>query len=185
MADLNTIINHLTLEQAQSVLRAITAENPAIAERAIEIALAQRGIESWEDVAYGLVDGLEYLKPEEVWDRAGPTRDGYVDTPEAAEEMIEEVVAEYLTEMKRYHALGMKQEASELCKGLAAGFYRFAHQSKSEFKNWAGDGPQAFAESAVELWKEGSPSDAEWQSFIDFNQDELNGWLTYSVRSRV
>lgn len=185
MTDLDTIIDNLTIEQAQSILREATADNQKLAERVTQIALAQQTDENWEDIAFGLVEELEQLRAEEVWNRAGPSRDGYVDTSEAAEEMLEEALDVYLTEMKKYQALGMQHESSELCQGLTAGFYRFTHQSKSEFKDWAGDGPQAFAESVVDLWKESSPSDAAWQAFTEFNETELNGWLTYSLRSRV
>ena len=185
MTDLNTIIDHLTLGQAQSILRTITAHNQSIAEEILELALAQHTAVSWEDIAYGLFDELEQLEPEEVWDRAGVTRDGYVEPHEAAEEMIDEVVSPYLTELKKVQALGMHDAASEICKGLIAGFHRFAQQSTSAFKDWAGDGPRDFAESVVDAWKEDLPSDEAWQDIKEFNEIDLRGWLTYSLRSKV
>lgn len=185
MTDLNTIINHLTLEQARAILRKIVEENRALAEQVITITVVQHEDEEWEDIALGLVDELERLQVEDVWDRSGPTRDGYVETDVVATEMIDDVLVPYMEEMKKYHDFGMSQEADELCKGTIAGFYRFEYHSATEFKEWSIDAPLAFAEAVVKAWKENVPSETSLQDLVQFNKSELNGWLTNSLNSRV
>ena len=113
-----------------------------------------------EDVAVVLYNELDALEVEEVWDRAGPTRHGYVDPGEAADGMIEEVIEPYLEELRKYQALGMNTEANRMCMGLLLGLYRFEDESTSEFKNWAPDAPGEFAWAVVEAWRAGMPSRA-------------------------
>jgi hypothetical protein len=63
--------------------------------------------------------------------------------------------------------------------GLLLGLYRFARESKSEFKDWAGDAPIAFAEAVIEAWKDGSPERADVRKIKEFIEYELNGWVTW------
>jgi hypothetical protein len=44
-----------------------------------------------EDIAESVYAELERLDVEEVWDRSGKTRHGYVDPGEAADSMIDEI----------------------------------------------------------------------------------------------
>ena len=115
------IINQLSPNDALSILKTLAESDEQIAKRIAEMAMTHLSKVDPEEVAAVLYDGLNFLEVEEVWDRAGPSRHGYVEPHEAAEEMIDEVVAPYLAELKKYQKLGMNTEANKMCMGLLLG----------------------------------------------------------------
>lgn len=149
------IIDSLSPDDALVILRRLAAQDEKLAAEIASLALAYLSDVGAEEITGALHDDLEELTPEEVWDRAGNTRNGYVETGEAAEQMIEEVLAPYLEEMRKYLKTGLASEAQQMCKGLLLGFYEFEYQSKTEFKDWAVDAPLAFAEEVLTVWREG------------------------------
>jgi hypothetical protein len=176
MKDPHEIIDHLSPTDALSILRTLAASDEQLALRIAEIATAHLSEVDPEEVAAVLYDELDALEVEEVWDRAGPKRHGYVDPGEAADEMVEEVIEPYLEEIKKYQELGMNTEANRMCMGLLLGLYQFDHESRSKFKDWAPDAPGIFAETVVDAWKVGSPSRADVKAVKAFIEDELGGW---------
>ena len=148
----------------------------ALARRIAEMAMAHLSEVDLEEVAAILYNQLAALEVEEVWDRAGETRYGYVEPSEAADQMIEEVLDPFLEELRKYQKLGMDTEANRMCMGLLLGLYRFERESTSEFKDWAPDAPIIFAEAVVHVWKEGSPSRRDVAAVRAFVEDELSGW---------
>ncbi len=170
------IIDHLSPTDALSILRTLADSDEEPAARIAEMATARLSGVDLEEVAAVLYDELNALEVEEVWDRAGPTRHGYVDPSEASDQMIDEVIEPFLEELKKYQALGMNTEANGMCMGLLLGLYRFKRESTSEFKDWAGDAPSIFADAVVDAWKAGSPSQADVKAVKAFIEDELFGW---------
>ena len=170
------IIDCLSPADALSILKALARSDEGLAQRIAEIAMAHLGDVDSEEVAAVLYDQLDALEVEEVWDRAGPTRHGYVEPGEAADQMIEEVLAPFLEELTKYQRIGMNTEANRMCKGLLLGLYRFKCESTSEFKDWAPDAPIIFAETVVDAWKAGSPGRADIAVVKAFVEDELSGW---------
>lgn len=182
MKNSHEIIDRLSPEDALVVLRILASDDEQIAARIAEIALVHLSHVKWEEVAHELYEELEFLEVEEVWDRAGSTREGYVEPSEAAEEMVGEVVEPYLEELKKLGALGMSAEANQMCKGLLFGLYRFGHKSTSEFKNWASDAPSGIAGTVVEVWSMGDPSQADIAALRVFAEDELRDWKANLLR---
>jgi len=176
MKDPHKIIDHLSPTDALSILRTLAASDKQLARSIAEIATAHLSEVDPEEVATVLYEELSFLEVEEVWDRAGPKRHGYVDPGEAADEMVEEVIEPYLEEIKKYQELGMNTEANRMCMGLLLGLYRFDHESASEFKDWAPDAPSNFAWVVVDAWKAGAPSRADVKALKAFIEDELGGW---------
>jgi hypothetical protein len=86
------IIDRLSLTDARSILSALADSDKQLAAYIVELAMARLRQVDPEKVATFLYEELDGLEVEEVWDRAGPTRHGYVDPGEAADEMIEEVI---------------------------------------------------------------------------------------------
>jgi hypothetical protein len=170
------IIDQLSPTDALSILRTLAESDEQMARRIAEMAMAQLSEVDPEAVAAALYDELDLLEVEEVWDRAGSTRHGYVEPGEAADEMIDEVLAPFLEELEKYQRLGLSVEARKLCMGLLMGFYQFEHESTTQFKDWAPDAPIIFAESVVYAWKVGSPSQADIEAVKAFVEDELGGW---------
>jgi len=176
MKDPHEIIDHLSPTDALTILRTLAARDEQLARRIAEIATAHLSEVDPEEVAAVLYDELDALEVEEVWDRAGPKRHGYVDPGEAADQMVEEVIDPYLEELKKYQDLGMNTEANRMCMGLLLGLYQFDHESRSKFKDWVPDVPSEFAWSVVDAWKAGSPSRADVKAVKAFIEDELCGW---------
>jgi hypothetical protein len=169
------ILDHLTPDDALAVLQALARDDPQIAARAAEIALQRVSGVDYENVAYDLDTALNMLAVEEVWDRAGPNRSGYVDTTEAADQMFEDVMTPYLDELKRLVALNMTLQANEMCKGLLLGLYLFDHESNSEFKDWAPDSASIFAQWVIDAWKAGATSPQDVQRIKAFIEEHLGG----------
>ena len=176
MKEPHEIIDHLSPTDALSILRTLADSDEQLAKRIAEIATAHLSEVDPEEVAAVLYHELDALEVEEVWDRAGPTRHGYVDPGEAADQMIEEVIDPYLEELKKYQELDMNTEANRMCMGLLLGLHRFKHESTSEFKDWAPDAPNSFAWTVVDAWKAGAPSRADVKAVKTFIEEELFGW---------
>ena len=174
--DPSEIIDQLSPYDALAVLKILARRDAETAARIAEVARAHlRGVDL-EDVAFILYDKLTLLKPEEVWDRAGPTRHGYVDPTDAAYEMIEEVLDPYLEDLQKYQEIGMSDEANQICMGLLLGFYRFDYESDAEFKDWAPDAMSVFPDTVVEIWRDGDPSRADVKMVQTFIDEQLRGW---------
>jgi hypothetical protein len=171
------IMDQLSPNDALAVLRALARDDQALAARIAEIATAHLSEVDPENVAFDLYDELNALEVEEVWDRAGRTRHGYVEPSEAADQMIQEVIDPYLEELRKYQALRMNDQANRLCMGLLLGLYKFERESTSEFKDWASGAPDAFAEVVANAWTDGAPTRADVEVLRTFIKYELYGWV--------
>jgi hypothetical protein len=176
MKDPHEIIEHISPTDALNILRALASNDQELARRIAEMALAHLSEVDPEEVAAVLYDELDNLEVEEVWDRAGKTRHGYVEPGEAADQMVEEVLEPFLADLTKYQKLGLNTEANQLCMGLLLGLYRFKHESTTKFKDWAPDAPAVFAEAVVDAWKAGSPGRVDVKAVKAFVEDELGGW---------
>jgi hypothetical protein len=179
MKDPQEIIDHLAPGDALAILRRLAASDAQLAVRIAETAIACLGRVEPEEVADVVYSDLDALEVEEVWDRSGKTRHGYVDTSEAADQMIREVLDPYLEEMAKYHRLGMPAEAKRMCMGLLLGLYQFEHECTSQFKDWAPDAAGSFAWVVVDAWKKGAPGRADVKAVKAFVEEELGGWCAY------
>lgn len=181
MKDVHQIIEQLSPADASAILHALATGDEALSSRIAEMALARIQQVDVEEVAAALYDELEALEVEEVWERAGRKRHGYVETGDAAYQMIEEVLTPFLADLARYQKLGLRDEANRMCEGLLLGFYRFEHESTSSFKDWAPDAPINFAETVMAAWKAGSPAKRDSQALKAFVAEELGSWGAHLV----
>jgi hypothetical protein len=177
MKDPHEIINQLSPSDALTILRALADSDEQLADRIGEMGMARlKGVDP-ERVAATLYKELDALEAEEVWERAGSTQYGYeVERGEAAYEMVEETLAPFLAELRRYQKIGMATEAKRLCIGLLLGLYRFEHESTSEFKDLAPDASRSFSWTVVDMWEDGGPSRADVKVVRAFIEEELGGW---------
>ena len=176
MEDVHQIIDQLAPAGANSILHALATSDEMLAGRIAEMALARFDRINVEEVSADLYDELDALEVEEVWERAGRKRHGYVETGEAAYQMIEAALTPFLEDLARYQKLGLRDEANRMCEGLLLGFYRFEHESTSRFKDWAPDAPISFAGMVMAAWKAGSPTKGDVESLKAFVTEELGGW---------
>jgi len=103
---------------------------------------------------------LGFLRAEEVWDRAGSTRYGYVDSDEAAVELFEDMISSHVEKMCDLQERGMQREAGRYCRGIIQGIQKYKTESTSDFKDWIGDGIQFVAWEVFDTWKKGCTSES-------------------------
>lgn len=152
------ILDLLTPEQAVIVLKELARTSPEIRRKARSIALRLVSDVDVEGVAEAVFWDLDSIPVEEVWDRSGRKRDGYVDPGEAAWQVFEEALAPHLDELRRCHRLGLAAEAKQHCMGILQGIHRFEKESDSEFKSWAVDAPGEYFASTYREWRQGTKS---------------------------
>ncbi len=176
MKDPEEVIDQLSHPEALSILRALANENEGLAQRIAGIARDSLSEVDPGEVADALCAELDALEVEEVWDRAGRTRYGYVEPYEAAYDMVQEVLEPFLDDLRKSQKLGLSKAVTQLCTGLLKGLYRFERESKSEFKDWAADAPVSFAAEVVKAWRAGGPNHASVAALELFIAEELDGW---------
>ncbi len=176
MKNPHEIINQLSPNDALQVLKTLARDDEKLAARIAEIATAHLSEVDPEDIAFELYHELDDLEVEEIWDRAGESRHGYVSPGKAAGEMVDEIINPYLEELGKYQTLGMNAEANRMCMGILLGLYRFEDKSTTRFKEWSPDTAGVFADTVVDAWKAGSPSQADVKALKTFIMEELFGW---------
>jgi hypothetical protein len=182
-SELDQILAQLSIEQSRAVLRAL-AQDPSLAPLILQAARTQleaqapHSSDEAEAMAEDVFLALEQLAVEEVWDRSGRKRTGYVATSEAADKMIGEALQPFLDDLARCNTLGLSDEALYICLGILSGLYRFEIESVSEFKGWATDLPGAYCRVVLEEWKKGSPPKTAVRKLRGAIRDRLPRWAT-------
>lgn len=92
-------------------MKTLASEDERIAQRIKEIMLQLTGFISSENMAQQTLLTLNQIDVEELWDRSGPKRDGYIDPCEMAREMLEEAMESFIDQLEEYCSLGMIEEA--------------------------------------------------------------------------
>ena len=82
--DPHAIIDHLSADDALAIVHALAREDDRLASLIAEVATSCLSSVDSEQIASDLYDELDVLDVEEVWDRSGATRHGYVEPQEAA-----------------------------------------------------------------------------------------------------
>ena len=149
------IFAEISADDAFAILCRLAKEDPKIAKRIEQIAMDYLSDVDIEDIASQVYLGLDSIKVEELWDRSGRTRTGYVEPDEMAFQMFEEALEPFLDEMKKYQNLSMFAEAKDYCIGILNGICRFEKDSTSEYKDWAVDAPPEFFGEVLDDWKKG------------------------------
>jgi hypothetical protein len=180
---LDQILARLSVEQGRAVLRAL-AQDPNLAPLILQAARTQleaqvpHSPDEAETMAEDVLVALEQLAVEEVWDRAGRKRTGYVATSEAADKMIGEALRPFLDDLARCNVLGLADEALYLCLGILSGLYRFEFESVSKFKEWSMDLPGTYCRVVLEEWKRGGPPKIASRKLRGLIRDRLPRWAT-------
>ena len=145
--------NKISTNDAFSILKILAKEDTSIARRIEQIARDYLSGVDIEAIASEVYFDLDNIENEEVWDRSGRTRHGYVDPTEMAWEMFEEALEPFLKELKKYQELSMHTEAKNYCVGLLKGIYQFEKKSKSDYKDYIIDAPSEYLEMILNDWK--------------------------------
>ena len=126
---------------------------------------------------------LDSVDVRDCWDRAGSSRDGYTSPDEAAVELVEEQLRPFSDQAGRYHDLGMADEEATYCQGVILGIYRYEHESKSEFREWAVDIPIECAGALLTDWRERGQDSISAAAMEEFIRDRCcPHWARYFFR---
>ena len=174
--DPQKIIDALSPEDALIILRQLARQDENLAAEIAALAVNRLSDVDIDGIADALRFELEGLTPEDVWERAGETRYGYVETNEAAYQIIEELLEPYLTELHQCQTAGLYLEAEQMCAGLLFGFYQFEFEVENKFKDWATDAPLEFAWSVLRRWQKNTPVTEDNSPLHNFIKEELPSW---------
>lgn len=173
------IFNIITPDDAFVILQTLAKEDKEIAKRIQQLAMEYLSDVDVEGVADEVYSALDFIDVEELWDRSGSTRDGYVDPGDMAWEMFEEALQPFLDEMKKHQKLSMPNGAKYQCMGILQGIYRFEKESKSEFKDWAVDAPGEYFGTVLDEWRDNCESSEDFEGMKTFIQKNCPKWAKY------
>jgi len=170
------ILDEITAEDAFAILKILIKEDTVIAERIERIALEYLSGVDIDDIAESVFYDLDHLAIEDVWDRSGRTRDGYVDPYDFAWQMFEDALESYMDELKKYLELSMHADAKNYCKGILKGIYRYDKESNSEFKDWATDAPGENFEFVLNEWEKSCKDKRDVKDVEDYIKKHFSDW---------
>jgi hypothetical protein len=155
------MLDSITGTDALAILKVLAERHENLAQEIDAVAKELLSHVEMDEVAANVQMELEGLHVEDVWERSGATREGYVDPGEAAWEMFAEALKPFQDEVDKYNQLSMLEEAALTCQGLLKGIYDFDKESSTEYKQWATDAPGEYFSMILDDGKklfEGQPS---------------------------
>jgi hypothetical protein len=181
------VLESITGTDALAILKVLAERYESLAQEIDAVAKELLGHIEIDEVAANVQLELEFLNVEDVWDRSGAKRDGYVDPGEAACEMFEEALKPFQDEMDKYKQLSMLEEANLACQGLLKGIYNFDKESSTEYKQWVADAPGEYFGMVLDDWKklfEGQAPLSSMREFLKIHCPDWAEWAIKSLRSR-
>ena len=154
-------IQSLNPDDAYRVLMTLLRENPSFEEKIYQVATQILSDVDSDEIMEDVYYELESLDVEDLYNRSGKTRYGYVEPSEEAWEMIEEVIEPFIDEMKKCQERAMPLMAKIYCAGIIKGLQKFEGESNSDFSDWAPDAPGEQIENVFSEWKKGCPSEED------------------------
>lgn len=179
-------LKSITGADALAILEILAGRNENLAQEIDAVAKELLSQVEMEEVAANVQMELEFLHIEDVWDRSGAKRDGYVDPGDAAWEMFEEALGPFQSEMDKYKQLSMLKEAELTCQGILKGIYSFDKESSTEYKQWAVDAPGEYFRVILNDWKklQSRPPVLIMQKFLEAHCPDWAEWAMKFLRSR-
>ena len=176
-------IKKLTPEQALEVVLRLSDKGGEIRDAvAVEARSVLREIDL-DEIANDVFFVLDSIDVQDCWDRAGKSHDGYTSPDEAAVELIEEQLQPFFDQAGRYHELGMTEEEAIYCRGVILGIYRYEHESKSEFREWAADIAIECAGALLTEWRERGQDPTFAAAMDEFIRDRCPNWADSLLRT--
>jgi hypothetical protein len=182
--DERTLLDNLTGEDALSVLRAICASDPTVRKRVIDEINRVLVDVDIDEVAELVLQDLEALCVEDLWDQAGPSSRGYYSPDEMAVQMFEEAVQSHQQQIEKYHRLGMRDPCMLYAMGTLKGIYRFEKEVPTEFKDWATDAPAETFGFLLAGWRKGSAKENR-KRMNEFIAEHCPDWAAWATKDRT
>ena len=170
------ILSNLTDTQAREVLKQMAANDPQIAKLIKATATNMLEAVDLEEVAEEVFFAFDAIDVEVCWERAGSHRDGYTAPEDAANELIEEELAPFSDQIRKYHDLGMAAQERDYLMGVILGLYRYATESKSSFRDWSEDLPLESAGWLLEEYQKRAPNKNTIQTMQSFISKHCPNW---------
>ena len=173
---MENLIDKISPNEALTILKQLAKADKIIEKKIIGIAdgiIRNVDVEEICEEVFFVLDGIDV---HELWDRSGSTSYGYISPEEMAVEMMEEELDSFNQEVIRLCELNMQKEAKLYCMGVLKGIYKYAHESKSEFKDWAADVPGECFSYLVDEWKKRSKNNTEIKEMNSFLKKECSRW---------
>ncbi len=181
---MDELISKLTPEQALRVVYNLCEKGGDLRLAVLEEARNLLGGFDVEEIAEEVFFALDSLDVEDLWDRSGPRRDGYTAPEEAGFEMVEEELKSFSEQVIIYHELGMLSEEGTYCMGVILGFYRYEHESKSEFSKWAVDVPLECTGFLLDEWRKRCEDPSAGKEMDSFLAQSCPKWAGYLIRDQ-
>jgi hypothetical protein len=155
--NINKILENITSMDALKILSSIIERHSELHDEIVQIANELLCDINFNDIAFDVRNNLDGIEVEELWERSGSKRYGYVDVSEESWVMFEEALEPFLNEMEKYQKMGLEKEAKNYCIGIINGIKDYDVNSNSEFKDWAVDAPSEYVDRVFEKWKSAKP----------------------------
>ena len=173
---MSSILSSISGGEAAEILRRLCASDAQLRARIeAEAEKVLREIDV-DEVADGVCCDLEMIDVEELWQRSGPTRYGYTEPVEMAVEMLEEALRPHEDRIAEYRKIGMLAPSMQYCMGVLKGIYRFEHESKTEFKDWAVDIPGECFGGILAEWQRTCTREDDAKEMKAFVAHECPDW---------
>ncbi|MGA8056013.1 MAG: hypothetical protein WCA12_19515 [Burkholderiales bacterium] len=177
------VIKKLTPEQALEVLMRLSHHRGAIRDTVLAEARNVLSEIDLDETAAEVFFALDSIDVHDCWDRAGSSGDSYTSPDDAALELIEAQLQPFFDQTKRYHELGLLEEEDTYCRGVILGIYRYEHESKSEFRQWAVDIPIECAGALLAQWRERGRDAVSAAAMDAFIRDRCPHWTRDFLRT--
>jgi hypothetical protein len=174
------IFNKITPDEALKILRRLTKTDIDLKTKVVELAEELFRDVDIDQIGEDVFDALDGIDVHELWDRAGPSIDGYTSPEDMSVEMFEEALEPFVQEMERLSDLKMLQEAKIYCMGILKGIFQYEENSDSEFKDWASDVPGETFGHILRQWGKNS-SKKDKQEMKDFIKNEFPTWSEWAI----
>jgi uncharacterized membrane-anchored protein YhcB (DUF1043 family) len=175
------IFEKISGKEALEILRRLAKKDPDIAQQIAKEAKQLLKTVNMGEICEDVFSVLDGIAVGELWDRSGPSSSGYSSPEEMAVEMMEEELDPYNKEVVKYFELAMAQEGKLYCMGVLKGIYKYAHESNSEFKDWATDVPEECFGYLLEEWKKRTKRKKDLKNMEDFLSIECSDWAKWAT----
>ncbi|MGO9274069.1 MAG: hypothetical protein ACLQOO_28170 [Terriglobia bacterium] len=177
------MLDKLDDAEAASVLRKLLGRHRELRSEAEAIAREMLTGISPSAVAEDVERAVLQFDYDDLNGRAGGHSWGYVEPSDAAEELLEEAVEPFVSDMKRYLEMGLEDQAWQFCQGILLGLYQ-VRDTHNDILSWAPDFPAEAAGNALEVWSEtggarraGAPANKKPRRISpDFVREHLAEW---------
>jgi hypothetical protein len=176
------VIEKLTPQQALAILKRLSENEGEIRDAVHTEARTLLQAVNLDETADEAFFVLASIDVQDCWDRSGSSRYGYTEPSEAAVELVEEELQPFYDQAARYHELDMPEQEMTYCMGVILGIYRYEHESKSQFREWAEDISIECAGYLLTIWREQNPKAVDVEAMEEFIRKHCPKWAENLIR---